>query len=354
MTIAVAAGAFAAFVVSYLAVATIQRIAHRRAWLDHPTDRGLHDRPMPRGGGVAIVIVTTIAAAILLALNGWLDRRWMIVFAAALAVAVVSWIDDLRSLPNTLRFGVHLAAAVAAITAFGCIDPIAFAHDVLVPTGVLGCLLAVLWIAGLTNAYNFMDGSDGIAGQQAIVAGCGIAIVSIGIGANAVAIVALLLAAASAGFLIHNWSPARIFMGDVGSAFLGYLLAVLVLASSRQDPKALLAGVLILWPFIFDTTLTFLRRLHKGENVFAAHRTHLYQRLVQCGYSHAKVALLYCGLSLLGCAAAIVFMTQRDSRLELLAPAVIALAAVALWAHVVRTERARAVRASAASTSTAE
>ena len=145
-----------------------------------------------------------------------------------------------------------------------------------------------------------MDGIDGIAGGQAVVAGLGWAALGWLSDQPLVGILGILLAASSLGFLGHNWPPARIFMGDVGSAFLGFTFAVLAVAAAQRDARLALAGVLLVWPFIFDACFTFLRRLRNGENVFAAHRSHLYQRLVIAGYSHRTVTLLYIGLAAWG------------------------------------------------------
>ncbi|HYK87754.1 MAG TPA: polysaccharide biosynthesis protein, partial [Acidobacteriota bacterium] len=173
--------------------------------------------------------------------------------------------------------------------------------------GWAGMPLCFLWIVGLTNAFNFMDGIDGIAGAQAIVAGAGWAALGWQSGQAVVAVLGVLVAFASLGFLSHNWPPARVFMGDVGSSFLGYTFAVLPLLqthlSNTGEPGAIPAmGVLLLWPFVFDTAFTFASRLLKKENVFHAHKTHLYQRLVQAGHSHRSVTLIYAALALVGVA----------------------------------------------------
>jgi UDP-N-acetylmuramyl pentapeptide phosphotransferase/UDP-N-acetylglucosamine-1-phosphate transferase len=150
---------------------------------------------------------------------------------------------------------------------------------------------------GLTNAYNFMDGIDGIAAGQGIVAAIGWGIIGLITGNPFLTALGFLLAASCLGFLCHNWPPARIFMGDVGSAFLGYTFAVLAVIASQSDPRLAFIGILFVWPFVFDAVFTFFRRLRKHENVFEAHRSHLYQRLVIAGYSHGVVSTLYIGLA---------------------------------------------------------
>jgi UDP-N-acetylmuramyl pentapeptide phosphotransferase/UDP-N-acetylglucosamine-1-phosphate transferase len=165
--------------------------------------------------------------------------------------------------------------------------------------GLAGIAITFLWIMGLTNAYNFMDGIDGLAGGVALSAGLAWMWLASNINNPFAFWVALAITAGSLGFLGHNWSPARIFMGDVGSTFLGYSFAVLPLISSDRGGDALLLGTLLMWTIIFDAGLTFLGRLIKRENVFAPHRSHLYQRLVMAGYRHETVSALYVLLTLL-------------------------------------------------------
>jgi SAM-dependent methyltransferase len=199
-------------------------------------------------------------------------------------------------------------------------------------------VLTLLWIVGLTNAYNFMDGIDGIAGCQAAIAGMGWCALGGWSGLPLVTVLGLLLAASSLGFLIHNWPPAKIFMGDVGSTFLGYSLAVLPILAAQSDPRLAVAGVLLVWPSVFDASFTFLRRLRRGENVFAAHRSHLYQRLVITGLSHRWVSSLYGALALIGLALACAWTLRLPGG----APAValiLPLLCLSLWLFVVQRER---------------
>jgi UDP-N-acetylmuramyl pentapeptide phosphotransferase/UDP-N-acetylglucosamine-1-phosphate transferase len=190
---------------------------------------------------------------------------------------------------------------------------------------------------GLTNAYNFMDGIDGIAGGQALIAGLGWAIIGFMSGQSFVGLIGLLLAASSLGFLFHNWPPARIFMGDVGSAFIGFTLAIIPILAAQRDPRCMVAGILVVWPFIFDTSFTLVRRLINKENIFVAHRSHIYQRLVIAGYSHRYVTLVYMALALIGTVIALLWY----KRVPFVNVAVIVLPIVlfaGLWRFVVRAE----------------
>ena len=293
--------AISAFTTSFIIITGLRRWLGNRL-LDIPNVRSSHFYPIPRGGGIAIVIVTLAGSWLILPfvrsdVTAW---QWLVFTIGALLIAGVSWLDDLRSLSTRVRFAVHLAGAVLAVLAFGAWKEITLPGLGNVNLGLLGWPLTLVWIVGLTNAYNFMDGIDGIAGGLAVVAGLGWVIMGI-IGSNPLlCIVGILLFASSAGFLGHNWPPAKMFMGDVGSAFLGYTFAVLPVIAARGDARFMLVGILLVWPFVFDTVFTFLRRLRKRENVFTAHRSHLYQRLVISGLSHQTVALLYVALALIG------------------------------------------------------
>jgi UDP-N-acetylmuramyl pentapeptide phosphotransferase/UDP-N-acetylglucosamine-1-phosphate transferase len=280
---------------SMIGVAIFVRLASHARWLDMPNERSSHQVPTPRGAGLVIVVV--VSAAIAWAAGAGLVRVDAAAFAA-LTIAAISAIDDVRSLPSGLRLLVHLGCAVVAVLTVANADN----HTVTLPVIVL----AVVWIVGLTNAYNFMDGIDGISGAQAVVAGVAFALAALHVGLIGTAVCALAIASASAGFLMHNWSPARVFMGDVGSAFLGFSFAVMALQIGVWSPAAGIAAALSLWPFVLDTALTFVRRALRGENVMQSHRSHLYQQLVIAGWSHARVTVLYAATAALGAAAGLV------------------------------------------------
>jgi UDP-N-acetylmuramyl pentapeptide phosphotransferase/UDP-N-acetylglucosamine-1-phosphate transferase len=255
----------------------------------------------------------------------------------------------LRSLPVRVRFLTHALGALLVIAGIGYWRVADFPLLGQVQLGWLGLPLVFVWIVGLTNSYNFMDGIDGIAGGQAVLAGLGWALFGWWGDQPQVGALGALLAASSLGFLGHNWPPARIFMGDVGSGFLGYTFAVLPVVAALSDPRFILVGALLLWPFLFDTTFTFLRRLSRGENVFAAHRSHLYQRLVIAGRSHRFVTLLYTMLALIGALLALAWLSGSagsHAAIVLLLP----LLCLALWFYVVRQERERKKRAAEVAT----
>jgi UDP-GlcNAc:undecaprenyl-phosphate/decaprenyl-phosphate GlcNAc-1-phosphate transferase len=316
-----------------------------RRLTDVPGSRSSHSKPTPRGGGLGIVLSTLAGGLIYWALESRaVVPGWAAFLASAALVSAVSWRDDLGSLSNSIRFAAHAVAAMVTMMFagwFGTIQVPLFGQAHL---GIFGILLTFLWIVGLTNAYNFMDGIDGLAGGQAVVAGLGWAILGWNAFQPEIALAGLLLAAGSGGFLFHNWPPARIFMGDVGSCFLGYTLAVLPLLFA-PDPAAdpfsaalPLTAALFVWPMLFDTAFTIIRRLRRGENIFTAHRSHLYQRMVIAGMSHAEVSLLYIGLSIIGAALGIAFF-QGMCGSSLAVGLVLPLLCFGLWAGVALLER---------------
>jgi UDP-N-acetylmuramyl pentapeptide phosphotransferase/UDP-N-acetylglucosamine-1-phosphate transferase len=259
-------------------------------------------------------------------------------------IAVVSFIDDLRRLPNRTRFAVHSLGAALALGACGYWSGFVVPGLGAVELGIAGLAVCFVWIVGLTNAYNFMDGIDGLDGAQAVVAGVAWAGLGWITGSASVLLMGVFLAAASLGFLRHNWSPASVFIGDVGSAYIGYTLSVLpmlCLATSRVGDPTVLARIpvvaaLVEWPFVFDAAFTFLRRLRRRENVFAAPRSHLYQRLVIAGGPHAQVALAYALLALVGALVGVAWVVGYVMDLMLV---LVPLLAGGLLAYTTRAER---------------
>lgn len=325
--------ALAAVVLTGVLTPLLASWARRRNYLDVPNHRSSHVVATPRIGGVALV-TGVMAGLLVLHLSGTsIERGVITVIAGALGIALLGLVDDFQHLPALARLAIHTAIATAVVISGGDPSPGA--------TGVpLAGVLMVLWLVTLVNAYNFMDGIDGIAGAQALVAGCGWFLVSLLAGAPQIAALALLLAAASAGFLLHNWHPAKVFMGDAGSGFFGFLFAALPLAAPAEGGALSLCAVLLMWPFLADTGVTLLRRAMRGENVLSAHRSHIYQRLVLTGESHAQVALLYAGLGVLGAAAAVAWVTGHRPTL-FAASVAIALAGVGVWWRVRSREAAR-------------
>lgn len=296
---------------SYACVGWVRIMAQRKRILDIPNARSSHTSPTPRGGGLAIFIVTCggllLSQVLYATWPAWSLAGFLI---GATIIAAVSWIDDLRSLPCSMRFLAHCCAAIVVVETIGVWNVVEVPLVGQVTLGWLGYPLTFLWVVGVINAYNFMDGIDGLAGGQAVVAALGWCLLGWLSGQPAIFFLALLVGASSLGFLGHNWPPARIFMGDIGSTFLGFTMAVLAIVYSQTDPYGFFIGILLLWPFLFDATSTFLRRLRKGENVFASHRSHLYQRLIIANHSHLTVTTAYILLAVGGLLAALAWRLQ--------------------------------------------
>jgi Fuc2NAc and GlcNAc transferase len=305
--------------------------ARRRNLLDVPNQRSSHVVATPRTGGPAFVLAL-LAGIVIASFTGvQLTTEGSLIVAAACALALLGLIDDVRSLPAITRL---LAQGGVALLLVLVLPDAAAA---LLEPSWIAMAMTVIWLVALTNAYNFMDGIDGIAAGQAVVAGLGWAAVGAIIDSPDTVLLGLLLASAPAGFLIHNWPPARVFMGDAGSGFLGFFFAALPLLVTGRGSRGMIWAALMTWPFLFDTGFTLLRRVRRGENVLRAHRSHLYQRLIVSGLTHGRVALLYSVLASLGTMGAIAHAAGQPGALALSAAAVVS-AAFGLWRYVVACE----------------
>ncbi len=266
--------------------------------LDQPVARSSHTRPTPKGGGVGVVaafLVGIVALYVFADFARIADPYFRGVIGASLGIAVVSYLDDVRSWPFSVKLG---AQAVAALVAVGSgLAP----HELRVPwigsvaIGWLGIPATVAWILVLTNAMNFIDGLNGLAAGSAAIACLFLAGIAAGQGDWFVYFAAAILAAGVLGFLPFNYPRARIFMGDVGSQFCGFTLAVLGVAAGRfaTVELSLLLMPMLLAGVLFDVAFTLVRRLLGGRRITQAHRGHLYQVANRCGMNAAAVTLVY-------------------------------------------------------------
>lgn len=243
---------------------------------DVANGRSLHAGSVPRVGGVAMAVGIGASLWLRFVLTGQAAGAQMIVLAAAGLLAILSFADDWRALPVVPRLAGHLAAAIAVVVALDL--PLQLAVPV---------VLAIVW---MTNLFNFMDGADGLAGLMAVIGFAAYAFAAWP-GAPALAWCCLSITAAAAGFLVFNFPPARVFMGDAGSIPLGFLAAAFGLAGWRAGIWPAWFPLVVFLPFIADATVTLGRRLVGGETVWQAHRDHYYQRLVRMGWSHRRVAV---------------------------------------------------------------
>ena len=277
-----------AFIVSSLVCAALQRYRGRWALLDVPNARSLHADATPRSGGLGIAAGLAAGWGMTVATlpgGGWMP-------AALLLTAAVSFADDVHRLPPLSRFLVHALAAALLVFPAGlglaALQLPGLAWQA--PAWVLqaSSLLFVVW---MVNLYNFMDGMDGFAGGMACIGFATLALLGALAGAPGYALAALVVCAAAAGFLPFNFPPASIFMGDLGSGSLGFIVAMFLLWADRRHLFPLWLGAVVFSPFIVDATWTVVRRSLGGRRPWQAHREHFYQRLVQLGWGHRRTVL---------------------------------------------------------------
>ena len=236
--------------------------------LDHPNARSLHSRRTPRIGGLALIPALLVAVLVTTR-----DSTVLCLMAAVTGLFLLSALDDRRGLPVTLRFGGHILAAAGA--------------TVLFDLGFAGGIVVLLSIAWMTNLYNFMDGANGLAGGMAV---CGFATYAIATRDVNLAILASAVAGAALGFLLFNFDPARVFLGDAGAIPLGFLAGVLGIWGFVRDDWPIWFPLLVFAPFVLDASVTLLRRVFRREPFWQAHREHYYQRMVRMGWTHRRLA----------------------------------------------------------------
>lgn len=318
--IGVIGGAFAA---SYALGFLVNWWLLHQGVLDRPNERSSHTSPTPRGGGIAIMVVIWGGAA-------WLKAQpqfsmVLIGLVGSIALAVVSFLDDRRSVSWWMRLGLQFLAAVVSVASLGWSGSGQGWNLAVIISPVL-----VFWITGYANAFNFMDGINGLAAGQALLTGVGTALVAVAAGVNvghpAVAL-SLLLGGAAAGFLPHNFPRARMFMGDVGSVPLGFLLAFLTGWIAHDHGWWLLLPLGCLHAnFVLDTAITLVRRWRQREALHKAHRDHFYQRLNRAGCSHSAVTATELGLQLV-----IVSLATAAAKGGPLAKVGVLVATAAMW-----------------------
>lgn len=278
-----------------------RRLLLKAGVVDRPNERSSHTQPTVRGGGIAIVVVFLLAGLTLALRHG--DTTLLALIGATLLLALVSFLDDLRTVSRVTRFACHAACALTVIMALGVRGaPVASgASAAWVPTFVT-CGLVFLSITGYINAFNFMDGINGIAAGQAFLTASATAVIAVlgGVPAeDAPILCSWAVAGAAAGFIPYNFPRARMFMGDVGSASFGFLLSsVAIWIAARYGWWLLIPLGLLHANFILDTAITLIRRVVTGQRWYEPHREHFYQRLVRSGKSHAFVTSCEMGLQL--------------------------------------------------------
>lgn len=275
---------------SLLITGLLRRYALTRSLIDIPNARSSHTVPTPRGGGVAIVL-SFLAMLPLGWMQGVLSFEIMLAFLGAGAlVAVIGFMDDHGHIAARWRLLGHFAGAVWALFWLGGLPPLS-AFGFMLDLGWIGTVLAAFYLVWMLNLYNFMDGIDGLASVEAMCATLGMCAIYYASGHFALIWPALVLGLAVAGFLFWNFPPARIFMGDAGSGFLGITLGILALHAAWSDSQLFWAWLILLGVFIVDATVTLIRRLMVGQKVYEAHRTHAYQYASRKYGKHLPVTL---------------------------------------------------------------
>lgn len=272
---------------SWLSTSLIRRYLVSKAILDMPNERSSHSTPTPRGGGLAVSGLSIIIWGIYAAING--NNLLWIPILCSILLAAISWVDDLISLSAAKRLLLQL---IATFCGYFWISQIGSVSQNLLPLWAEWIVFSVVW-TGFVNFFNFMDGIDGISGVEASAIGFGIFVV---LGFDFTfendGILGLYMAVICLGFLILNWHPARIFLGDVGSVPLGYLLGGLLLNLAATGNWA--AAIILPLYYFTDASLTLFKRLLRGEKIWQAHKEHYYQQATQKGYSHATVSVGIC------------------------------------------------------------
>jgi UDP-N-acetylmuramyl pentapeptide phosphotransferase/UDP-N-acetylglucosamine-1-phosphate transferase len=282
------------------------RLATPGSWLrilDTPNERSLHAKAIPRTGGVAIFSAMVFGLGVCLVLvrggiahgllvdaaHAFVARDVVAICTATLLLGAVSLWSDSRELSPALRLLMQFLAA-GALVWIGDFAIAGFSVPFVgvVKLGWLGVPLTVLFIVWMTNLYNFMDGMDGFAGGMALIGFGFLGSLMLWYGEPGVGVLALIVAVASSGFLVFNYPPARIFMGDVGAVPLGFLAAALAVKGNRENVLGLWGPIIIFSPFIVDATVVLIRRTLRGARIWEPHREHYYQRLVLAGWSHRR------------------------------------------------------------------
>ena len=267
--------------------------SHRFSQMDIPNERSSHITPTPRGGGIAFVATSLIGFLLLLLNNALNGTELLALCCAGSIVAIAGHLDDRQKISGaTVRLVLHAISAIILVVGVGIPSELAL-FERTVNTGIVGSILGVVYLVWLLNLFNFMDGTDGIAASETIFVALAGAFLNYHVLADAShSAAAVILGASTFGFILYNWSPAKIFMGDVGSGFLGIVIGGLSLIAANQDRELLWVWIILLAVFVSDATVTLIRRLLRKQKPHVAHRSHAYQHLAIRLNSHAKVALL--------------------------------------------------------------
>lgn len=279
-----------ALTVTFILTAVLRQYALSRSLMDIPNARSSHSVPTPRGGGVAIVVTFLAALYLMYAADLLSSTDFVAAAGAASLVAIIGFMDDHGHIAARWRLLGHFCAALWALVWLGGLPPINISEQV-IDLGWIGFVLATLYLVWMLNLYNFMDGIDGIAGVEAVTACVGACVLYALGGHVGLMGPVLLLAGCAGGFLLWNFPPAKIFMGDAGSGFLGMVLGIFSIQAAHVSLDHFWSWLILLGVFIVDATFTLFRRLLRGEKVYEAHRSHAYQFASRRYGKHLPVTL---------------------------------------------------------------
>ena len=281
---------FAAFLLSAGGTGLMRVYARRRNLLDVPNQRSSHQVATPRGGGLSIVVVFLGAVIGSYVFGNLPTDVFSSLLVGGVLVAGIGFVDDHRHVPAKWRFLVQIIAATFTIAMLGGFPEIQLG-DKVVDLGLVGDAMAIVFTVWLINLYNFMDGIDGIAAVEAVcISGSALVIASVGDGGFISSLLAV-LAGTALGFLVWNWPPAKIFMGDVGSGFIGFVLAMLAIISNSMGLLPIWSWLILAGVFVVDATVTLITRMINGEQWYSAHNNHAYQKASRRLKSHKAVTL---------------------------------------------------------------
>ena len=299
-----------AFLVSILLANVIRSYALARGLIDNPNYRSSHIQPTPRGGGAAIVVTFLTLLVVAYFLIGMPNRVLLAFVLGGGLVSIIGFVDDHRHVPARYRLIVHFAAAGLVLYLVGGLENIQVGVY-LIELGWVGNAMAVLLLVWMVNLFNFMDGIDGIAATETIFVVVAATIISAADSQGYSDILRFGLAASCGGFLILNWAPAKIFLGDVGSGYLGITVGTLAAISINTGELPLWSWLILTGVFIVDATSTLLQRAIRGEKWYEAHCSHAYQRAAQRLKSHATVTMLMSAINILWLLPLAWFSAQR-------------------------------------------
>jgi len=311
-----------AFLLSSICIWLILRMPENFIALDRPNSRSLHEVPTPRVGGVAILVGIIFPFCLFVFLAD-VQFNYSLILAALILVAGVSIIDDFYSISFFIRLIVHVSAAFLVVSFGYVIENFSTTWGVVTLPSYIATIITVLFIVWMINLYNFMDGIDGLAGGMAAFGFGTFAIIGFLEGQSGFAVTSLVIASSSLGFLLWNYPPARIFMGDSGSSSLGFLAATLSIWAHLNELISIWISFVIFSPFIVDATVTLIRRIIMCERFWDAHKTHYYQLVAESGVSRKRLVNFEYGLMLVSSVMAIFIynatsVTQVSSILMLL------------------------------------